>query len=266
MEYNNIKISKKKYFYEPSINIPFYQNSNLVGRSESIMKEYVEKEIERHINPSNYEEFFLCAYEWFSRRIIFNINRDINGFYEQSKLYDLGLTYEEVVFNENKFNKTYLEFEYFTTDDIKTQTKIGGHRLYLKIIDEYYKEGNLTTRNRIKDLSECDLMFISHNPLLYTDKDCTGFNFYIDGEFCGIDNLNELNEVFVRITLNSAVDGKTYYLTTSNDNNVINVINEMHLKYNLNKTDGYTSSYNINDTIPYNETVTINLKIIKIDY
>ena len=154
-----------------NINIPFGLEFLPVDNSELQQTEFVEKEIEKAINPIFDNE----KYPFYPT---FQGNAGITDSYTVEYLTDLTLadlnfTEDDIRFNRKPFKQTYLRLNFYDSPDIKVQKLIGRETVHLKLDDNWFFKGKLLP------LLSIPVTFISNQQnIFYNSVNGEGFNYY----------------------------------------------------------------------------------------
>lgn len=233
MDVNKIIISKKKFEDEPYLQVPISQMFGDLDRTDAIKRDFMDVEIDKAINKIKPYEVEKISPEATVHEYSFYIRLEAGN-----KLSDLGLTYDDLKYRTNRLTKSFLRFEFFDSDNIKTQTKIGEHTMFLSMIDEWYET---TTNNNVagvpKEPEDCEIIFRAKDPTRSINSVGEGFNLYLTRQ--PIYFLTN-KTIYCRTTLNSAVDGYSYRLNSVsvNPQNLITLMANLHQKYVIKISNG----------------------------
>lgn len=254
-----------------TLSIPFGLDFYPIDNTELQSTEFVDKEKEKSINPIIDTEKF-PFYPTFSGT--FNILQ--NSFtveYVLDKTLDfLGLTNDDITFNRNPFKRTYLRLNFYDTNDTKTQNLLIRETIHLHFTDDWFTDGKLNDQTTIP------LTFKSNfQNLIYRSVYGEGYTFYW--------YKNELPKtLYLKISLMNAKDGNVYNLYSYSNGVIIPSSSSPSVPvivtsngYDYIKTDFYLDNskrekfyykfnddsksniLNIEDVVPINNVITINL-------
>lgn len=158
-----------------TITIPFGLDFFPVDNTELQETEFVEKEIEKAINPIFDEE----KYPFYPTYIDTQINQILNAYNVEFKLGGtyaldfLGLTDDDITYRRNAFKKTYLRLNFYDSRDLKVQNLVARETIHLHFKDSWSTDEILNPQSTIPLSFETN-----YNNLIYRSLGGEGFQFY----------------------------------------------------------------------------------------
>lgn len=257
--------------------IPFALNFFPVDNSELVQSEFVDKETENAINPIvDYEKSKFTPYDQNTLQEIIEVKIKLwNGVGSPMTYSDLGVTDNDIKFRRNRFTNSFLRLSFYDSDQVTNSN-------FLFDVDYFTQIGNDQ-----KDLTGCPpadfnclspnqnygnplpassmpVSYLSSNPIISPEKSAEGYYLY----WLIKDIVNGSKDIYMRSTMNNAVDGKiTQFYAVLDVTPPIydsNLFNKLNVKYTIFKDnndnifkyyiDNTSRSININPT-----SITINL-------
>lgn len=239
MNVNRIQLSKQKINTD-FVSIPLGQLFGNLDVTDAIKRDYLEVETEKAINriidyevtkliPSPRQGINISEFN----ELTFKVELNLNNANMPTFLADLGLEYDDILYKRNKFTKTFLRFEFFDSDNIKTQNKVMEHTMFLTMVDEYYETNGINNvLGKPKQPNMCELVFKAFDPTIKTNNVGEGFNIFTNMKYIG--SQLQPKSLYCRISLNSAVTGFTHRLGISKQAlDLPELYTKLHLKYSL---------------------------------
>jgi hypothetical protein len=227
-------------------NIPFSMDFQIVDQTEIVERVFVDVETEKAINPIiDYEkvrfspiDFNLNKIDKISYNVILN-----NG----STFYDASFTYDDIRFQRETFKQTFLNLNFYDSDNPLTQNLVTNITLYpqLKSSDLETFSSPLTSVGQVLQPNQLPLSFV-------LDVTPEGFNTSIEGYYI-YDYKDEIpfngsKFLYARGTFNNAKTGKsTNLMVKSSAQPIDELVHELYVRYKLIRNeDGFF--YQIDDT------------------
>lgn len=249
-----------------TITIPFKMDSFPIDNTELVEKEFVELETNKSINPIiDYEKVkFIPSFSGQSNQYlnpqvptIKIVLHNKNG----NQLYygDIGVTNDDVRYLRSRFTKTFVNFTFYNSP-LPSNNKI-------LFVNSYFTQIGKEQRNNVNflplDVNSMPITFEIKDPILFRDSISENYNIYWRKK----DVLNSNTDVYMRVSLNNAIDGKTtqYYcvLEQPKSINSPNFYDNLFIKYTLSKDYDGKYKYFIDSTnrtiINTSSEITINL-------
>jgi len=159
-----------------TITIPFGLDFFPVDNTELQQVEFVEKEIEKAVNPIfDHEKYpFYPSFPSTIGTTPFNDAYTVDFEIANTYISYLGLTLEDLSpVGRNAFKKTYLRLNFYDSRDLKTQRLLARETVHLQILDSWFTNGTLNPLNVIP------LIFRTNfQNLFYNSRLGEGYNFY----------------------------------------------------------------------------------------
>lgn len=255
---NSISASTSAFTFSIPLTLEFQQD-----QTELIEKQFVDIETEKAINPIlDYEKVrFLPVDSSFN--IFDNVKYNIIFSGGINNYGDIGFTNDDIKFRKNGFKLSFLKLNFYDTDKPSDQRLVSFVTLFPKINDTdlYPLSSTLYTPTTVKPANQINTTFVLDNPLSKNRGNFEGFYLYHYKD--EVTNILP-KELFMRASFNNAKSGKTTNLmTVSSAQTIDNLVNKLHTKYILKRTNaGYfyeiDNTYSTNINISAN-TITVNL-------
>jgi hypothetical protein len=156
-----------------TISIPFGLDFFPVDNSELQEVEFVDKEIERAINPIFDDEkypFYPTYVDNAQTLMAYNVNFVILN----QNLSFLGLTDDDIIYRRNSFRRTYLRLNFYDSRDTKIQNLVARETIHLELDPNWFDSDQ-----KIKDQTTLPLIFKTNfKELIYNSSNGEGYNFY----------------------------------------------------------------------------------------
>jgi hypothetical protein len=249
---------------EMYINIPISMDFQLVDQAELVNRAFVEVETEKAINPIvDYEKVrFLPVINQKKvvKQIIYNVNLISGSTLAVPSNYSIaGFTDDEIKFGYESFKQSFLNLDFYDSDNPLTQNLVTSITLFSQIKTSDLQPLNILTGvpGQTKPADQIPIMFVLENPLIAAKGFSEGYHIY--------DYKDELKEyeskyLYMRASFKNAKLGTTTNMMVKNTPLPIDeLIHEIYTRYKLTRTNnGYY--YEIDDTYQGNSgnTGTIN--------
>lgn len=257
--------------------IPFALNFFPVDNSELVQSEFVDKETEKAINPIiDYEKSKFTPYNQNTLQEISEVKIKLWNSPGSPMTYsDLGISDNDIKFRKNRFTNTFLRLSFYDSDqvtnsnflfDVDYFTQIGSDQKDLTGCSP--ADFNCLTPNQNYGnplvASSMPVSYLSSNPITLPEKLAEGYYLY----WLNKDVINSPKDIYMRSTMNNAVDGKiTQFYAVLDVTPPIydtNLFKKLNVKYTIFKDnndknfkyyiDNTSRSINISPT-----SITINL-------
>ena len=256
-----------------TIMLPFKMDFFPVDNTELVEKQFVEKEIEKSINPIiDYEKIkFVPAFSGLSGTMINPQIPKIKIVFKKSNgapLYytDLGITNDDIKFLRSRFLNTFVNFSFFD-NTLTTRNKIIFY-------SEFYTQIGGDQRDPITklplDVNSMPVTMTIYDPIKFKEKVSENYNIYWRKK----DVVTNSKEIFMRCALKNASNGQVInYLSVfqpvAPPINSGNFYEDLYVKYTLKRdTDGICKYFidNANRSITITPSlITINLYPVTVD-
>lgn len=245
------------------ITIPLNMTFDTVDKTNTIEKSFVGVEVEKNINPiADYEKSRFTPIS--NSGVVNKIEIDLtllndNNLLVSDKLSTIGFIQNDIDFNKNSFNQSFIRLGLYDTDRLTTQRLMSFYTIYLKVLPEYLKPNVGSMGGMPLACETIPVKFRIKNPVKFLDDYSEGFNIYHYKDEIS-DNLPKV--LFMRATFNNAKTGITHGLMTDNIiGGVDMLVNKIHMKYVLTKDNtGYY--YRIDQS--YSTNIEVNGDEVKI--
>jgi len=235
------------------INIPITMNFQMVDQSELIDRVFVDVETEKGINPIiDYEKVRFLPFnnEGVIKKIIYQVNL-ING----STYADAGFTDDEIKYGYESFNKTFLNLDFYDSDNPLTQNLISNVTLYSEL-----KTNDLVPLGTVgaipgqpKPANQIPIMYVLENPIISLKSFSEGYHLY---DYKDELNIGDVKYLYMRASFKNAKLGTSTNMMVKNTPLPIDIlIHELYTRYKLTRTSsGYY--YEIDETYQGNSSNT----------
>ena len=222
-----------------TINIPISLEATPVDQSELIESEFVEKEIEKSVNPIiDYESIRLIPVDN-SNIVLPSIVYSLN-FISGSNYKDIGFTDSDLILRKNKFKRSFLQLDFYDSELSNSQNFLYRSTLYCRVTNDMFRDSKLRPTN------ELEVDFKLYNPITTPNGISEGYYLY--------NYKDEIpKDIYMKATFNNAKTGVSHGFMTNNLVEDINyLVNKLHTKYILKRnSNGYfyqldSSATNIN--------------------
>jgi hypothetical protein len=229
-----------------TVNIPLNLVFDMVGQEEIIERQFVDKEIEKIVNPIiDYEKVRFSPLNNNNLpidRITFLLNLSGATTYGQ-----IGFTDEDIKLQKDYFKFSFLELNFYDSDNPLTQNYISKITLYPKIKSSDIVQFGAPTGNygQIIRANQMPIMFVSDNPLTNKRGNFEGYYLY---DYKDELKFGETKNLYMRAFFKNSKNGKTYNLMVkSNAMPIDMLVHELYTKFKLFRdSTGYY--YTIDDT------------------
>jgi len=250
-----------------TINLPVSLTYQLVDQEELVQKKFVDVEIVKNINPIiDYEKTRFKPLDLNSNelnKIIYNVIFTAGTTYDK-----VGFTNDDIRLKKENFKQTFLNLDFYDSDNPLTQNLITTITLYTRLKSSDL-EGFDTPNGyvgRPKPVNQIPIEFVIENPLINQRGNFEGFFIY---NYKDILNVGDETFLYMKATFNNAKTGEsTTMMVKETPQQIDLLIHEQYTKYRLFRTtDGFyyqiLDSYQGNDPnntnpLPNNVTYTTN--------
>jgi hypothetical protein len=248
-----------------SINIPINIEYQIVDNSELIDKLFVNTETQKAVNPIlDYDKVRYVPVD-LNESLIGNINYNLsfldqtNSLRTPSYYSTIGFEDSDIKFLKSNFTESYLQLEFFDSDNAMTQNLLATIDIYSKLSKgDYYQAGASGNNVAGQPLpaSQIQINSLLSNPILIKDGFYEGFYIYAYKDDLVINGLPKY--FYMKANYFNAKTGKFIPLSTDNTPSKIDkFIKKLYTRYDLYRnTTGFY--YKINDTYSNNVTYTQN--------
>ena len=231
-----------------TINIPINLEYQLVDQSEIVDRVFVDVETEKAINTTiDYEKARFIPIDYESN-LIYKIDYLLD--FDGATTYgSIGFTIDDLVFRKEVFKQTFLNLDFYDSDNPLTQNLVNN----ITIFSEISKEDLSPTYGTIgipKPPDEIPLRFTLNSELLNPRGFTEGFYLY---DYKDEIPLNGSKYLYMRASFKNAKSGTTTNMMVKNNALPIDeLVHELYTRFELKRTDtGYY--YVIDKTYQGNE-------------
>lgn len=250
-----------------TINLPISLEYQLVDQEELVQKKFVDVEVEKNINPIiDYEKIRFKPLDLNDKeldKIIYKVN-----FTNGTTYANIGFSNEDIRLKKENFKQTFLNLNFYDSDNPLTQNLITTITLYTRL-----KSSDLLGFNPPygfagvpKNADEIQVEFVLDNPIFTKTGNYEGFFIYNYKDLLAI---GEETFLYMKATFNNAKNGEsTNTMVKDTPQEIDSLIHEQYTRYKLYRTsDGFyykiDSQYQGNDPentnpSPNNVTYTTN--------
>ena len=240
-----------------NVNIPIDSTNQMVGQSELIDRVFVEKEINRIVNP-------IIDYEKtrFSPRNQNNEPIDkityILNFLGSTTYGSIGFTDDDLRLGKEVFTKSFLDLNFFDSDNPLTQNFVTRITLYPKIKSSDIVQFNAPSGNygQVIRANQMPIMFVLENPITNKRGNYEGYYLY---DYKDELTFGQHKYLYMRASFKNAKTGKSTNMMVKNTALPIDeLVHELYTRYKLYRdSTGYY--YAIDDTYQgNNQNITQN--------
>jgi hypothetical protein len=250
-----------------TINLPVSLEYQLVDQEEMAQTKFVDVEVKKNINPViDYERIRFTPLDLNDteiEKIIYEVT-----FVSGNTYADIGFTNEDIKFRRENFKQSFLNLNFYDSDNPLTQNLITNITLYsrLKSSDLIGFDSSFGSIGTPKPVDEIQVEFVLENPIFIRNGNYEGFFIY---NFKDILNVGEETFLYMKATFNNAKNGKsTNMMVKDTPQDIDMLIHEQYTRFKLFRTnDGYyykiDNEYQGNDLenenpLPNNVTYTTN--------
>jgi hypothetical protein len=238
-----------------TINIPISGNFQLADQSDIIKRDFINKEIEKSINPIiDYEKTRLLPVDN-QDSILDSINYSLH-FNSGDYYSNIGFVQDDIKFQRNNFIRSFLRLKFFDTNQPATQNLLFTMSMYPRL-----GSSDIDTNGQYKNITTIPVKFTLSNPISKPDGFAEGYYlYYYKGEILP----TVPKELYMEAEFNNAKTGKTTkMMTTSTPQDITTITSKLYTKYILKRiSTGYIyemdSTYSTNVSYSFTN-VTINL-------
>lgn len=237
-----------------TINVPINMTFQIVDQSEIIERVFVDKEVEKAINPIlDYEKVRFLPLDLFNNHVDkVTYTLDISG---ATNYGALGFTDDDIKFEKNNFKETFLSLDFYDTDNPLTQRLIFNISLFSEI-----KKSDLLPDiatqiinygvvkgipGQPKPANDIALTYVLESPLLNPRGFAEGYHLY---DYKDELKIGDSKYLYMRGSFKNAKSGKSTNLMVKNAADTIdNLVHLLYTRYLLKRTNtGFY--YEIDDT------------------
>ena len=261
-----------------TINIPINMEYQLVDQAELVDRVFVEVETQKAVNSIiDYEKVrFIPVTSTGSsfnivNKIMYNVNM-ISGNTYVNTYGDIGFTNDDIKFQRETFKQTFLDLNFYDTDNPMTQNLLSNITLFSAL-----KEGNLVQLSATTGVpgqplpaTQIPISYLLENPILKPKGFSEGYHLY---DYKDELTIGQSKYLYMRATFKNAKDGKTTNIMVKNSALPIDtLIHELYTRFILFRTNtgyyykidetyqGTSALTNTPNNVSYsNNDVTINL-------
>ena len=253
-----------------TFNIPLNMDYQFIGQDDIINTQFVKIEKEKAINPIlDYERInFIPKTTGFLKgdikNITFNlnfINRKLIGssFSVPTNYSDIDFNDSDIKFNKNYFKESYIQFEYFDTDNPLTQRLLFRTRLNPIITNDNLTPPTSKYPGQPKSARDIPVSFILNRPEsnLTNNNITEGFYLY---DYKEDYDINTIKSIYLRVSFFNAKTGRrTFFMVSKTKVPLTDLYDRklLHIKIDLQKTNNeyvYKFSPEIRNTpLSYND-------------
>jgi len=243
---------------EMYINIPITMNNQMVDQAELVDRVFVDVETEKAINPIvDYEKVRFLPYTTDGgvvKRVVYNVNL-LSGASYVSNYSVANFTDDEIKFGYESFRQTFLNLNFYDSDNPLTQNLISNITLYsqLKTSDLLPFGAPGSSVGQPKPANQIPIMFVLENPLVSLKGFSEGYHIY---DYKDELQIGESKYLYMRASFNNAKTGIPTNMMVKNIALPIDeLIHELYTRYKLTRTNtGYY--YEIDETYQGNSANT----------
>ncbi len=254
---NKIKLNINTVFSGSSgsnIILPMETSFHPVDQSELIDRVFVDIETEKAINPIvDYEKTRYIPIDSNSlpiEKIIYVL--DFNG---QTTFGGIGFTNDDIKFQKNSFINSFLNLNFYDSDNPLTQNLVSNVTLFtqIKSSDLYQTGSDTISIGQVLPSDQIPIMFVLENPIVNNRGFSEGFHLYGYKDEL---NVGESKYLYMRASFNNAKSGSSINMMVKSTPQPIDyLVHELYTRYILTRTnDGFY--YKIDDTYQGNTGVT----------
>jgi len=209
-----------------SVNFMIPNQVDVAGRGDIIKQDFVDKEVKNAIN--GVDDYELRRFKPYNAINLADITELTYQLYDESgnaiKFTDsqyLGFSEDDIRLNRNRFIKSSLQLDFYTTEHPTNNAKVFSLRLS-------------PTRDAIylDDITNMDAKFVVASPYLSEFSETEGFyQYYYRSE---LPELNDSVVLYMEASFNNAKDGKvTNLMTVPSVSDVNEMITKIYTNFNL---------------------------------
>jgi len=226
MSVNKIKINVSSLTTGATITVPVSLDYQFIDQAELINRVFVEVETEKNINPIiDYEKARYLPVDYNNKlidKIIYNVNFIVGNTYAQ-----IGFDYNDIKLRKEVFNKTFLDLNFYDSDNPLNQNLITNVTLYPKILDT-----DLQPDGQPKQPSQIPVKFVLENPILNPRGFSEGYHLYDYKDELLINGLPKY--LYMRASFKNAKTGSITNMMVKNTAQPIDLlVRELYTRYVL---------------------------------
>lgn len=219
-----------------TINIPLDMQFQLVDQAELVDRVFVDVETEKNINPIiDYEKARFVPVDLKDQpinKLIYKVSL-ING----NTYGDIGFTDDDIKFRKENFRRSFLQLNFFDSDNPLTQNLVTSITLYSRITSSDLEPVNSTTGipGQPKPANQIPIIYILESPVINPKGFSEGFHLY---DYKDEVQVNQPKYLYMRASFKNAKDGKTTNMMVNQQPKPIDLlVHELYTRYELFKTD-----------------------------
>jgi len=229
-----------------TINIPINMEYQMVDQTELVKRVFVDTETEKAINPIiDYEKVRFLPLDLQGDhidKIIYMVDLSGANTYGQ-----IGFTDDDVKYETEAFKQTFLNLNFYDSDNPLTQNLISNITLYseLKSIDLIPLGSTTGVPGQAKPANQISIMYVLESPLLNPRGFAEGYYLY---DYKDELNIGDFKYLYMRATFKNAKLGTSTNMMVKNSALPIDdLVHQLYTRYKLvrNSTGYY---YEIDDT------------------
>lgn len=264
MRVNKYQIRVPRGVTGSTINIPIQLTFLPVDQAEVVERDFVDKEIEKAINPvEDYEKVRFIPVDSEGsqiKHITYRINLLDGGTFPATTMYShAGFVYDDVKFRKKRFTRSFLRLSFFDSDIPTNQNLVSFMTLFSRltvndIIPLEIGGVPVTGGGLPNPINQIPIRFLVEDPVEFPEGISEGYHIY---HFKDEVDVNLPKELFMRASWNNAATGESIPLITDPTPQTIdNLVSKLHMKYIL-KRDLTGWYYEIDQT--YSSPVNTNI-------
>ena len=229
-----------------TINIPINMELQLVDQAELVDRVFVQTETEKAINPIiDYEKVRFLPVDSASAQtnsITYTVNLLSGSTYGA-----IGFTNDDIKFQREVFKQSFLNLNFYDSDNPLTQNLISYITLYseLKIGDLVPLTGGTGVPGQPKPANQIPITYVLESPIFVPKGFAEGYYLY---DYKDELNIGDFKYLYMRASFKNAKDGKTTnMMVKSIALDIDELVHQLYTRYKLFRTNtGYY--YQIDDT------------------
>jgi len=248
-----------------TINIPIKMSFQPVDQAEIVETDFVEKEIEKSINPvTDYEKARFIPVDSNNNQldaITYNVNLlTSGGTFPPTTMYsDAGFVYDDVKFGKSSFKRSFLRLSFYDSDIPTNQNLMSFMTLFSRItVNDILPltSGGLPVigGGLPNPINTIPIRFRVEDPIQFPDGIAEGYNIY---HFKDEITSTQPKELFMRASWNNAKTGQSIPLITDGTPQMIdNLVSKLHVRYLLKRDNtGWWYEIDMSYSSPTNITL-----------
>ena len=256
-----------------TINIPLSMDFQLVDQTDIVKRVFVDVETENAINPIiDYEKVRFLPLDPTGKhidQISYNVNM-ISG----TTYGEIGFNDDDLKFKKESFKQTFLNLNFYDTDNPFTQILVTYVTLYAELTPNGEFVFNSAKQDQPKSANETLVRFVLENPILNPRGFAEGYHLY---DYKDELKIGESKYLYMRASFKNAKTGRsTNMMVKDYALPIDNLVHELYTRYKLMRNatgyyyeidDTYQGSTGTTQNVTYNvngqNNVSVNLYQIK---